>query len=290
MTTLAHIAELETLRDRRLLVFGASQIEIDLLPALYDTLARLGHQPALDVLVYSRGGAVNAARRIALLLDEFTDHLTFVVPHYCESAGTLMALAAREIIAGPTAIFSPIDPLLTTAASSAQSGPLALSCQDIRLFQTMGEDWFGLHGEEAGSRSLAVLCDSIFPTTLTSLYRCALEVQQIATELLALHMPDESRDVRAKIVDTLLFGFHSHTYAITRNELTRLGLRIVRAPAVEAAAWRIASELQGWMGPEACTSFDDDRFDALIATREGGVRRRRREDSPAGSWDALDSA
>lgn len=287
MAAFPQIGELEERRQSRVIVLGASQIEIDMLAPLYDTLTRIGHQQRLDVLIYSRGGAVNAARRVALLLDEFTEHLSFIVPHYCESAGTLVALAGREIIAGPTAVFSPIDSLLESSDASAANAPLALSCQDVRLFRKMSEDWFGLPEREARSKSLSVLCDSIFPTTLTSLYRCALEIQEIGCELLALHMREDAGDLRSNIVDTLVFGFHSHTYALTRDELAKLGLPLVRDPGIEAAAWRTVCELRTRIGPESRASLEDDWSDALIATREGGVLRRRRIDSPGGLWRPL---
>jgi len=71
------IEEIEQRRSARLLVFAASNLDIELLPALYDTLREIGRGERLDVLLSCRGGAVTAARRIALLLHDFTDRLAF---------------------------------------------------------------------------------------------------------------------------------------------------------------------------------------------------------------------
>ena len=276
------ITGIEARRDSRVLVLACSNLELDLLPALYDTLRELGRAPRLDVVLSCRGGLVNAARRIALLLRDFTDHLAFIVPHHCESAGTLAVLAGHEIVAGPVALFSPIDPSLQTAPSA--DGPPAICAEDVRLFGEMSRDWFGLPEDPA--RSLSVLCENIFPTTLTAFYRATLEVQAIGAELLALHMPQAPGETRSRIVDALLFGHHSHGYALTREELAQLGLPVRRDPPVEDLAWQVAGELRGEIGGGARRAEDHDWFDAIVATREGAQRRRRSPTGPAPAWEA----
>lgn len=282
------IAAIEARGLGRVLVFAASKLEIDLLPPLYDALRAIGHCERLNVVIQCRGGEVNAARRIALLLHQSTDHLTFVVPHFCESAGTVMALAAREIITGPLAIFSPIDPHLS-AENGGGASPSALSAQDIRQFWRMSRDWFGLEESEAKARALTLLCDNIFPTTLTSFHRCALELEQIGDELLSLHMSGRPQAERTQIVQTLLYGFHSHTYALMGEELAGLGLPVARDPALELEAWSLVRELSRYVGPESRDSLEDPGCDVLIATREGAVRRRRRPDAPTGVWEPVEA-
>jgi hypothetical protein len=283
VTIQACIEQLETERQSQVLVLAASQLEIELLPSLYEALSRLGRCQELDVVFYSRGGVVNAARRIALLLREFAGRVRFLVPHYCESAGTVTALSADEIIAGPLAIFSPIDPLLSSAGTAAGGGPLSLSAQDLRLFGEMSSEWFGLEPNEAKARALSVLCDNIFPSTLTSFYRATLEMQSICTELLSRHMADDEDGRLQAIAAKLIFGYHSHTYALTRDDLRALGLPIRTDAAVEATTWPIARTLRALIGPGARASVEDDWFDAFIATRHGAAARRRSEDLP-GRW------
>jgi hypothetical protein len=280
-----HIEEIEARRGSTVLVFAASHLEVDLLPELYDVLRGLGHPARLDVVFYCKGGVVNAARRIALLLHEFTDHLAFIVPHRCESAGTITALGAREIIAGPVAVFSPIDPLLQGAPSASGERPHAISSEDVRLFSQMARDWFGLEESEAKRQAMSVLCENIFPTTLTSFYRSILEAQAICAELLSLHLAHEPEALRAGIADKLLFGHHSHTYALTRDDMAALKLPIRRDEPTENLAWEIARILRGTLGGGVRRSVEDDWFDTILATRGGARRRRHSQDGLEPAWE-----
>lgn len=282
MTIQTCIEQLEAHRGHPVLVLASVQLEIELLPPLYEALSRLGHCEHLDVVFYSRGGVVNASRRVALLLREFAGRVSFLVPHYCESAGTVTALCADEIVAGPVAVFSPVDPLLTQA-NGGRGGPLAMSAQDLRLFGEMSSAWFGLEPGEAQTRALSVLCENIFPTTLTSFYRVTREMQAICTELLAWHMPDSESERRQQIADRLIFGYHSHSYALTGDELAALGLPVRRDAEVEAMIWPAACRLRSIIGPGARDSLEEGWYDALIGTRHGTVARRRSEELP-GRW------
>ncbi len=285
----SHIRMLEAHTGAKALVFGASNIDIDLLPALYEALRRFGRVPSLDVVVYLRGGEVNAARRLALLLHEFTDRLRFIVPHHCESSGTLMSLAAREIVAGPLALFSPIDPHLSGAEGNA-SAPSTLSSQDIRLFAKMSQEWFGFDEEAARTKTLPLLCDNIFPTTLTSFYRATQELEAIGDELLALHMPAATAETRGAIVRKLLYDFHSHNFALTGEDMRVLGLPVLRDAAIEDRAWDIACGVRRLIGPESRASLQGDWRDAIIATADGIDLRRRSREAPSGVWESPDAA
>lgn len=266
------IRQLEQQRDSRVLVLAASRLDMELLPALFEQCSRFGRTARLDVVLHSRGGVVNAARRIALLLRGCADHLSFIVPYHCESAGTLLTLAADEIVAGELALFSPIDPQLH-GGGGADGAPSSFSCQDIRQFGAMGEDWFGVDGGEARQQALALLCNSVFPPTLTAFYRTTLELRQIGEELLAFQLPAVDAAARARIVEQLMFGYHSHGYALTGAELARMGLSLRRQPATEALAWTISRVLQDRVGGGLRQSADEAWTDALFASRDGAQLR-----------------
>lgn len=286
MSVFARLREIETHGGGPALVFAASRLDIDLLPPLYEALRDIGRVPRLQVVVQCRGGETNAARRIALLLREFADEVVFVVPHFCESAGTVMALGAHRIVAGPLAIFSPIDPHLSAEAGGR--GPTSMSVQDLRQFWRMARDWFDLDEAAAKAFALQALGQSIFPTTLTSFHRCALEVQAMGEELLALHMGDRPADARAAIVDTLLHGFHSHTHALTRDDLRRIGLPVASDPLLEEAAWALVRGLRGHVGPDTRGDEESPWFDAALVTATQAVRRQRDFQVPVPHWSAFD--
>lgn len=279
----AHLRALEALRPGRALALSASRLEIDLLPPLYEALRTLGPVERLAVVVQCRGGEANAARRIALLLHAFARRLTFLVPHRCESAGTVLALAAHEIVAGPMAVFSPIGPHFP--AEDGDAGPSAMSSEDFRQTWRMLRDGFGLEAPEARTKALKLLGDHLFPTTFTALHRSARELERIGEELLSLHMGDRPREARAEIVSTLLYGFDSHACALTADDLRRIGLPVVRDTALEAVAWDAGCELRRLAEPESRRDEDAHWHDAMIATAEDAQRRLRRRDAPAGRWE-----
>ena len=111
-----------------------------------------------------------------------------------------------------------------------------------------------------------------------------------ARELLALQMPQVPAAQRTAIVETLLFGYHSHDYTLTGDDLAAIGLTVHHDPALEAAAWEVTRELRTRMGPETRKSRDRGWCDALIATRDGGFVRTRQQDLLPGDWNAFGTA
>jgi hypothetical protein len=64
---------------------------------------------AMDVLIHTLGGEPTTAYRLAQLIRDYAKEVTFLVPEYAYSGGTLMCLAAKPIALGDYAVLSPID-------------------------------------------------------------------------------------------------------------------------------------------------------------------------------------
>lgn len=64
----------------------------------------------IDLVLHTPGGLVLAAEQIAEALKKHTGPVSVLVPHYAMSGGTLIALAADEIILDPNAVLGPVDP------------------------------------------------------------------------------------------------------------------------------------------------------------------------------------
>lgn len=278
------IKAIENLRQSRVLVLASSNLEMEFVPELFDTLMAIGKSERLDVVLYGRGGEINAARRIGLLLRSFCDQLAFIVPLHCQSACTVLSLSGQEIIAGEMACFSPIDPRLNAESGINESGPGSLASEDIRLFCEMGEKWFGLEGQDTRRDLLASVASSIFPTSLTSAYRASLELKSIAEELIGFQLPHVNASKRADIVDHLIFGYNSHSFAITGKDLMDLGLNIVRDNEVERLAWEISSALRNSLGGGARQTPEDPRYDVLIASRNSFITRKHERNAIAPAW------
>lgn len=66
----------------------------------------------IDLVVHTPGGAVLAAEQIARALKRHAGKVTVFVPHYAMSGGTMVALAAGEVVMDPDAVLGPVDPQL----------------------------------------------------------------------------------------------------------------------------------------------------------------------------------
>ncbi len=66
----------------------------------------------IDVILHTPGGLVLAAEQIARALRDHPGRVTMFVPHYAMSGGTLVALAADEIVMDPHGVLGPVDPQL----------------------------------------------------------------------------------------------------------------------------------------------------------------------------------
>ena len=66
----------------------------------------------IDLLLHTPGGLVLASDQIAYALKRHPGKVTVIVPHYAMSGGTLVALAADEILMDPDAVLGPVDPQL----------------------------------------------------------------------------------------------------------------------------------------------------------------------------------
>ena len=66
----------------------------------------------LDLILHTPGGLVLAASQIAKAIKRHPAKTTVFVPHYAMSGGTLIALAANEIVMDSNAVLGPIDPQL----------------------------------------------------------------------------------------------------------------------------------------------------------------------------------
>lgn len=66
----------------------------------------------LDIVLHTPGGLVLAATQIARAIQGHKGKVTVFVPHYAMSGGTLIALAADEIVMCRHSVLGPIDPQL----------------------------------------------------------------------------------------------------------------------------------------------------------------------------------
>lgn len=87
-------------------------IDIDDSESVLAAIRETPEEQPIEIILHTPGGLVLAARQIAAALADHGGKVTAVVPHYAMSGGTLIALAADEIVMDSHAVLGPVDPQL----------------------------------------------------------------------------------------------------------------------------------------------------------------------------------
>ncbi len=151
----------------------------------------------IDLIVHTPGGLVLAAEQIASALKKHGAKVTVFVPHYAMSGGTLIALAADEIIMDENAVMGPVDPQL--GQYPAASILKVLEKKDIN---------------DVDDQTL-ILAD-IAKKAIDQVYK-------FVYSLLEDRMGSEKAD---KIARALTEGRWTHDYPLTYEELKEMGLPV----------------------------------------------------------------
>jgi ClpP class serine protease len=151
----------------------------------------------IDLILHTPGGLVIAALQIARALKAHAGPVTVFVPHYAMSGGTLLALAADEIVMSPHSVLGPIDPQV--------NGLPAASIIKVAAEKPLSE---------IDDQTL-ILAD-VGQKAIDQLRRQACELMR--TPMAAL---------KAKqLAETLTSGRWTHDYPISVSEARDLGLNV----------------------------------------------------------------
>ena len=94
-------------------VFGVavdSHISIEDSEAVLRAIRLTPPEQPIDLILHTPGGLVLASEQIAKALVERKGKVTVFIPHYAMSGGTMIALAADEIVMDNNAVLGPVDP------------------------------------------------------------------------------------------------------------------------------------------------------------------------------------
>lgn len=100
-------------RQEMIAFFGiplSSYISVDDSEQVLRAIRMTPEEMPIDMILHTPGGLVLASEQIAQALRKHKAKVTVFVPHYAMSGGTLIALAADEIIMDPNAVLGPVDP------------------------------------------------------------------------------------------------------------------------------------------------------------------------------------
>ncbi len=151
----------------------------------------------IDLVLHTPGGLVLAALQIARAILNRKGKVSVIVPHYAMSGGTLIALAADEIIMSPHAVLGPIDPQLGQFP--------AASILNI----TQKKDINKIEDETLIMADMAE--------------KALNQMKESAKEILKKHFNDEKAEELAKLLTS---GKWTHDYPITSQMAKDLGLNV----------------------------------------------------------------
>ena len=156
----------------------------------------------IDLILHTPGGLVLATEQIARALMRHRAKVTVFVPHYAMSGGTMLAMAADEIIMDENAVLGPVDPQLGNVAAASV---LAVVEQ----------------------KPISEIDDQTLITA--DLARKALEqVQRFVRTLLEDSFPEQKIQLENvdRIIEALTTGRVTHDYPISVEEAKELGLPV----------------------------------------------------------------
>jgi ClpP class serine protease len=154
----------------------------------------------IDLILHTPGGLVLASEQIARAITNHKGKVTVFVPHYAMSGGTLITLAADEIVMDENAVLGPVDPQLGEYPAAS-----ILRVLDHKPVA------------EIDDRTLI----------LADISRKALaQVKDVVRDILKRGMGVEDPDRIEYIADGLTQGKWTHDYPINVEQARHLGLPV----------------------------------------------------------------
>lgn len=151
----------------------------------------------IDILLHTPGGLVLAAEQIARAISGRKAKVTVFVPHYAMSGGTMIALAADEIVMDENAVLGPMDPQIGQYPAASILRVLATKDRNEIDDQTL------------------ILADIA--------EKAQAQVRERVRLILAPRMGEETA---AQLAEALTDGRWTHDYPITCDQLRDMGLGI----------------------------------------------------------------
>ena len=246
-------AELQAHRTRPCLLFISRQIVHGDVVVVREAMGGLTVE-ALDVVVSSPGGNVEAAYLVAREFRRRVKHLTVFVPFQVKSAATLLAVVADEVVLGSLGELGPLDAqydekqaadfprntshlLLDTALREMESH--AMTCYDAAVQRII--DRSGMRPFEAASKAAEFmgtlygpLMARFDPARLAESSRGLALGGAYASRLLRRYRPAISQEDRERLLDRLVRGYPAHSFIIDQEEASEMGLPVRPPDRAEA--------------------------------------------------------
>jgi len=181
-------------------VFGVavdSHISIEDSEAVLRAIRLTPPEQPIDLILHTPGGLVLASEQIAKALVERKGKVTVFIPHYAMSGGTMIALAADEIVMDNNAVLGPVDPQIGGMPAGSIVNLLALKNRNNI------------------SDEMLILADVA--------QKARVQVAGFITQVLMKHMPEKKAFQVATILSE---GRWTHDFPLIVPVVRELGLNV----------------------------------------------------------------
>lgn len=151
----------------------------------------------IDLVLHTPGGLVLASEQIARAIQSHPAKVTVHIPHFAMSGGTMIALAADEIIMDENAVLGPVDPQLGKYPAAS-----ILKVLEKKNINKIDDETL-------------ILADMAA--------KAMVQVKEVLKELLEKNHPPEEAE---RIATILSRGEWTHDYPITCHQLSEMGLKV----------------------------------------------------------------
>ena len=151
----------------------------------------------IDLVLHTPGGLVLAAMQIARAVEAHPAKVTVFVPIYAMSGGTLIALAADEIVMGEFSMLGPIDPQIMGISAAS-----IIAARDAKPVEHVSD--------------VALVLADVSDKAIEQVTRGAVEIMT----------PRMEQDRAEALARKLASGTWTHDYALTPAEAKALGVEV----------------------------------------------------------------
>ncbi len=187
-------------RQERRSLFGMSvsrHIDLEDAQTIIAAIKETPPDVPIDLILHTPGGLVLAAMQIARAVESHPAKVTVYVPVYAMSGGTLIALAADEIVMGEFSMLGPIDPQI--------AGLPAASIAKVPKIKPI---------------------EQVFDLTLVLADVSEKAIEQVKRGAVELLTPQMEEGAARALAEKLAGGHWTHDYALTAEEAKSLGLPV----------------------------------------------------------------
>jgi len=173
-------------------------IKIEDAEAILRAIRSVPPDKPIDLILHTPGGILLPAYQIARTLKDHKGKVTVFIPHYAMSGGTLIALAADEIVMDKNAVLGPVDPQLIMNKTSMP----AVSIIKIPDYKKWSE---------------------IEDSTIIMYDQALKSLKQVKTMVSYLLKNQKNLNL---IINNLVLGKVTHDYPLFYEDVRKLGLHV----------------------------------------------------------------